>query len=153
MRRMTSADDHAADAVDLLREHMRFTIDALDALDRKLALVVPVVGGIAVLAAPDPTQGHVHASLLTAGLLVATVAAALSLLGLLARSAALGPDPRRLAWRAQHPYPDYHRDTAIALQRSVSTNLALTERKARWFNLAAVSAACAILLFVIARVL
>jgi hypothetical protein len=149
---VTAEHDHAADAVDLLREQLGLALTSLELLDRKLALLTPVVAGIAALTAPDKLQGQLSVGLLGAGLVVAAISAGLALFGLFTRPAALGPEPRRLAWRIRVPYPDYHADAAQALQHAVVQNIALGLLKARYFNLAAIAAACAILILVAARI-
>lgn len=146
-------DDHAADAVDLLREQLQMGWAALEAIDRKLALVIPVVGGVAALVVPGVESRGFAAGLLIAGLLVAILAAVWSLWGMLTAPAHLGPNARFLAWRVRQPYPDYYRATAQALQASITTNADVGHRKASRFNLAAASAAWSILLMIVARLL
>ena len=146
------ADDHAADAVELLREQLQIGLGGLDAIDRKLALVVPVVGGISALIVRGAAPAAFQLLVLIAGIMVAALATILSLIGLLTRSAAIGVDASRVAWRIRVPYPDYNRDVAQALQRAVKANIKLAEHKARFFNLAAVAASCSILLLVAARI-
>jgi hypothetical protein len=146
-----NASDHAADAVGLLREQLQMSLTTIDAIDRKLALLVPVLGGIAALTAPAASGTSHPSGILIAGLLIAALAAGLSLFGLLTRPAHIGPDARKVAWRIREPYPSYHRDVAQALQASIKANGKLVDRKARSFNIAAVSATSAILLLVAAK--
>jgi hypothetical protein len=145
-------NDHAPEAVELLREQLRTLHSDLESLDRKLALVVPVLAGVAALVPPWAGAGW-PANLLIAGYAVAALAAGLSLLGLVTRRVRIGPNARLLAWQVRTSYPDYYRHVAQALQESIVFNAALADQKARRFNQAAVTASCAILLIFAARLL
>lgn len=145
--------DHGSEAVDLLRGELQVTLDAVDSLDRKLALVVPAVAAIAALLAPNGSGTAVQIEMVIAATSVAVLAAAFALFGLLARSAYYGPEPSLLATRARDPYPDYYRDVAQSLAWCARMTTGVVSSKGWNFNMAAVSASCSMLLFLTARIL
>jgi len=144
---------HGSEAVDLLRGELQLTVDAVDSLDRKLALVVPAVVAIAALLAPSGAGSALEIQVLIAGGIVAIVTAVFALLGLLARSTYYGPDPGLLAASIRNPYPDYYRDVAQSLGWCARMTSAVVSTKGWYFNMAAVSASCTMLLFLAARIL
>jgi hypothetical protein len=145
--------DHDKEIVELLRAELDTTLATVDSLDRKLALIGPVIGAGAALLVPGSSSLALQVQLLAAATLVVVLTIALSIAGLWARDVEIGPKPGELGTRAGAPYASYYADVARSLAYCVAFNLRVIQTKGKHFNLGAVAATCAILLFLIARLL
>lgn len=145
--------NNGAAGVGLMTDMVRVSLEAVDSLDRKLALIPAGLGVVAGLSLPNPITTPLQVQLAAAALIVSVVAVALSLAGLAGRQTSIGPDPAGLTARFADSSLDFFRDAAGPLTETLNALRDLTATKAWYLNLSLVAASSAMLLFLAVRVL
>jgi hypothetical protein len=143
----------AAAAVVALRAELELLDGALDAVDRKAALVPVVVGAIGGLfIAPDATFSGLQAWTAVAAVFVGAAAAGLALVVLRTRYLTFGPNARTTADNVHIPPAYFDRAVAGSLANAIDAMSAVLNRKGRLLNWAMAIGGASILLFALVRV-
>lgn len=139
------------DVVELLKTEISIGLNAIDALDRKLALVPPFLGTVAALLLPNPVgPGQVTWAGAAAGVML--VAFGCAIRGLAGTPISIGPEQGWLSEQTGADPATFYREVAEKQKLSVDSLHNATKKKSRWFNLALLAASVAMLLFVVTRV-
>jgi hypothetical protein len=145
--------ESASAAVETLRAELDMVDRALDAIDRKAALLPPVLGAIAgILIAPDTTFTRIQQALLVVALATGVGALLFALRVMWARDLNLGPNAAEVATGTHLEPADFNRAVAGSLAKSVDALSELSKWKAFRLNVAMALAATTILLLALARV-
>jgi hypothetical protein len=132
---------------------VKVSLDALDSLDRRLALLPAAVGVVAGLLLPNPMMTALQVQLGAAALMASVVAIGLALVGIAGRETSIGHDPAGLTARFSDPTPAFYVDAAGPFTETLEALAKLTTSKARYLNLALVAAASGMVLFLAVRIL
>lgn len=151
--RVTPHPDSAAAAVETLRAELDTGHTALEALDRKAALVPATLGVIAGLfIAPDSKFTDVQQVILAAALVTGIVAVVIALMVLRAQSLGVGPNAKQTAEGTYLAPADFNRAVAGSLAISLDKLSEVAQWKGTWLNRSMWWAAVTILLLAVARV-
>jgi hypothetical protein len=145
--------DSAVAAVAMLRAELEMVERALDAIDRKAALLPAVIAAIAgIFIAPDSTFTCTQYVALVPGLACGITASILALVVMKARRLDVGPNAHATANGAHFAPAEFNQRVARSLAKSVKAMSELSEWKAERLNIAGWFAGTSILLFALVRV-
>lgn len=144
--------ESAEAAVETLRAELGMIDAALDAIDRKAALIPVVVGAIAgIFIAPDSTFTGGQTFFLVAALVSGVGATIAALRVMWARDLNVGPNAQATAGGVHLPPEYFNRAVASSFAMSVDALSELAKWKAKLLNIAMWFAAATILLLALAR--
>ena len=145
--------ESAKAAVETLRHELDMTVAAMDATDRKAALIPAALGAIAGLfIAPDTTFSRTASVVLIAALAAAMIAGYHALLAMRAQRFRIGPDATRTAELVHLGLAQFNWGVARSLATGVKYNQDVAGWKSRHLNLSLFAAGIAILLLAGARI-
>jgi hypothetical protein len=137
--------------VELLRAEIDIGLNAVDALDRKLALVPVLLGTVAALLVPTE-PGPLQVIIVGMGSAVAFLAVGLALWGLVGIPIEIGPEQEWLSKQAESAPATFYKKVAARQKMSVASLNAATASKSKRFNLALFASSWAMLFFLVSRV-
>jgi hypothetical protein len=140
------------EVVRILDHEIEIGLNAVDALDRKLALVVPFLGTVAALLLPSRMQSS-QVGWAVGAAIVGAIAVAVALSGLRGIEVEIGPEQGWLAEQTDVDSTLFYREVAARQKQSVTSVHKATKVKSERFNLALLLASVAMGLFLAVRLI